>query len=141
MVRRIETIKGVTYLNQRRFEASISNFGIRRQKRIEVRKRFRLFDVVLVVGICFLLLFLSIEILAISKEKLSIMAKDRDIKYLKTTLDKIVYENDTYLDLIRSKVDSVTLKRIAYIDLGMIYPTENNIIYFDKSDTINVPIS
>lgn len=141
MIRGIETVKGNTYYNQRRFEASISNFGIRRQRQIEIRRRFKLFDVALVIGILFLALFLAVEIFAISKEKLSIMAKNRDIKFLEASLDRLVSENDNYLELIRNKVDITTLKRIAYIDLGMIAPTDKNIIYFDKSDTIDVPVS
>lgn len=141
MIKDIDIVKGVTYLNERRFEAAYTNFGIRRQRAIEFKKHCRIFDLVLIVGVIFLFLFLSVEIVTIFKGKLEIAAKDRDIKYLESTLDKILYENEVYYDLLRSKVDIDTLKRIAYIDLGMVAPTENNIIYFDKSDMQNVPIS
>ena len=124
-----------TYFNVRRFEDSIANKGIERQKRIAVRKRVKVFEILLVIMIVLVLLACLFMCGSIVYENIKIADKNKTIANLEVMLDKKKFENDNIVDDMKSTIKYDNLKMKAYLELNMITPTDKNVIYFDKSDS------
>ena len=124
-----------TYFNVRRFEDSIANKGIERQKRIAVRKRVKVFEILLVIMIVLTMLACLFMCGSIVYENIKIADKNKTIAELEVTLDKKKFDNDNIVDDMKSTIKYDNLKMKAYLELNMITPTDKNVIYFDKSDS------
>lgn len=123
------------YFDMRKFEDSISNAGIVKQKKMKIKRSLRIFDKLLVLIFIAILLFTAFVCIKVLFESLKIREKNKQISKLEVTLDKKILENDEMIDDIRGTVQGDNLKVKAYLDLNMVMPTEKNIIYFDKSDS------
>lgn len=128
-------VNGKDYFNMKRFEDSIGNKGIERQKRIAVRKNLRFLDTMLLIIFLLIMLVAAVIFGKILYENLKIREKNRQIVKLEALLDKKTFENSEMVDDIRDTIKNDNLKVKAYLDLNMVMPTEKNIIYFDKSDS------
>lgn len=128
-------VNGKDYFNMKRFEDSIGNKGIERQKRITVRKNLRFLDTMLLIIFLLIMLVAAVIFGKILYENLKIREKNKQIVKLEALLDKKTFENSEMVDDIRDTIKNDNLKVKAYLDLNMVMPTEKNIIYFDKSDS------
>lgn len=128
-------VNGKDYFNMKRFEDSIGNKGIERQKRIAVRKNLRFLDTMLLIIFLLIMLVAAVIFGKILYENLKIREKNKQIVKLEALLDKKTFENSEMVDDIRDTIKNDNLKVKAYLDLNMVMPTEKNIIYFDKSDS------
>lgn len=123
-----------TYFNMKRFEDSIDNMGIVRQKIIEKRRSMLIFDKILMIF--FLISFLIVIVIfgRIIYESLKIKEKSRQITKLEAMLNEKRFDRETIIEELKSGIKYDNLKAKAYLELNMITPTEKNIIYFEKDE-------
>ena len=122
------------YFDMQKFEDSIYNRVSIREKRISRRRKLRIVDKLLaVITIVLSIVFLSITGL-VAYISLAIKNKESNIKKLEKLLEKKVYDNKNAVISLKNEMRFDDIKMIAYLELNMITPTENNIIHFDKSD-------
>lgn len=123
-----------TYFNMKRFEDSIDNMGIVRQKIIEKRRSMLIFDKILMIF--FLISFLIVIVIfgRIIYESLKIKEKSKQITKLEAMLNEKRFDRETIIEELKSGIKYDNLKAKAYLELNMITPTEKNIIYFEKDE-------
>ncbi|MBO6134659.1 MAG: hypothetical protein J6O09_02670 [Lachnospiraceae bacterium] len=122
------------YFDMRKFENSIYNKEIIRERRINVRKKQKVLDNIVSF---FVVLFavISISMLAVlSYHYVKVAAIDRNIEKLEATLLDEKRKNEGEKKPLSKVVKYDELKMKAYLELNMILPTDKNTIYFDKSD-------
>lgn len=126
--------KNDTYFNMSRFENSIGNLGIEKQRMMETKKNIMLFDRLLFM--VFVVLFVAVVLLfaRIIYEDIKIRNGNHEIAKLEETLATTKSDGIKLMGNIKDGIKYDTLKAKAYLELNMITPTENNIIYFEKSD-------
>ena len=123
-----------TYFDMRKFENSIYNKEILRERRINVRKKQKVLDTILsVFVIVFSVAFLAISGM-IAYNYVRIARLDSQIKKLETLIESTKRKNETENESLDKIIKYDDLKMKAYLELNMILPTDKNIIYFDKSD-------
>ena len=122
------------YFNLQKFDDTIYNKPKIRAERIKRKKRIRIVDRLLVLTCIVLFVILSIYISAITMEQVKIFHKTNEIKKLETMLNAREKENAVRMDAIKSEIKFDDLKMKAYMEFNMVTPTENNIIYFDRTD-------
>ena len=123
------------YFDMRKFENSIYNRSLVREERIKARKRYKIFDRILVVVlIAAIIAFLSMS-LGIIYKNVMIGNKDVYIKKLENVLSERRYEMNNAASSLKTNIRFDEIKMKAYMELNMITPTEKNIISFDKSES------
>lgn len=122
------------YFNLQKFEDTIYNKPKIRAERIKRKKRIRIVDRLLVLACIVLFVILSLYISAITMEQVKIYHKTNEIKKLEIMLNAREKENAVRMDAIKSEIKFDDLKMKAYMEFNMVTPTENNIIYFDRTD-------
>lgn len=126
-------LKKNSYFNTVKFERYISNAGLLKEKRIARRKRNKVIDKILIIIAMMLAMLLMAVMIKLSMEYYTVYRLNSEIYSLENDIQKVVdNKSEKIHELIKNtKIDS--LKRKAYLDLNMITPTDNHIIYFDKS--------
>ena len=123
-----------TYFDMRKFENSIYNKEIIRERRINVRKKQKVLDTILsffvIVSFAALLTISGL----IAYNCIKIAKVDSQITKLETLISDVKRKNETGSESLDKIVKYDDLKMKAYLELNMILPTDKNIIYFDKSD-------
>lgn len=121
-----------SYFNMRRFENSINNYGIVREKTIIRESRFKYFEKIILSAIITLIIILIFVTGLIIHEVVLSRTYEKDIEELEITLDSTTMKNYKYFDNFRDKVEIDNIKKIAYLELDMITPSSENTIYFEK---------
>lgn len=126
---------GTSYFNMKKFEASIENRGIERQKRIAVKKKIIIVDRIIMCSILILFTACVIMFTRVGIQQIKTITKNNEILKLTEEYNAIKRSNDEISNGIKNNLKYDNLKMKAYMELNMITPTEKNIIYFDKSDS------
>lgn len=121
-----------SYLDIRRFEAIITKKAIKKQKEINSRKFLSVFDKVVISIIAILLIVFSFNLGGIVYENICYTLNNNKIYELQTSLSEKVNERKNIIAKLKENIDINDLRKKAYLDLGMVNPTDKNIIYFDK---------
>lgn len=121
-----------SYFNMRRFENSISNYDIVREKIVIRESRFKHFEKIVLSAIITLTITFIIIIGLIVHEIVLSKVYDNNINELEITLDMATMENYKYFDSFRDKIEIDNIKKVAYLELDMIAPSSENTIYFEK---------
>lgn len=124
-----------SYFNMKKFEDSILNKGIERQKKLLRRRVLRIVDIILVFIMLVLIFFLLFEGSRLLYSRLKVFKKDKNIENLNIMLRDKVNENDELLLGVNDRGLYEDIRTKAYLELNMITPTEKNIIYFDRTDS------
>ena len=122
------------YFNMQKFENSIYNRTITREKRIKTRKKLRVLDKMLTILTMFLIITFLVLATGILYRSIIIKSKTNEIKKLETILERKKYEKNNVVSTLKTEMKFDDIKMKAYMELNMITPTEKNIIRFDKSD-------
>lgn len=121
-----------SYFDMKRFENSISNSGIVREKTMYRESKLKHFEKIILSAIITLAItFIFIVGLAAHETILS-KTYDDNIKELEATLDMTTIRNYKYFDSFRDKIEIDNIKKVAYLELNMITPSSENTIYFEK---------
>lgn len=121
-----------SYFNMRRFENSISNYDIVREKIVIRESRFKHFEKIVLSAIITLAITFIIIIGLVVHEVVLSKVYDNNINELEITLDRTMMENYKYFDSFRDKIEIDNIKKVAYLELDMIAPSSENTIYFEK---------
>lgn len=123
-----------SYFDMRKFENSIYNKEIIRERRINVRKKQKVIDTIL----SFFVVVSAVALVTISTmiayNYLKVAKLDSQIAKLETIIENSRRKNEAEGESLDKIVKYDELKMKAYLELNMILPTGKNIIYFDKSD-------
>ena len=122
------------YFDMRKFENSIYNKEIIREKRINTRKKQKVVDNIITF---FVVVFsiVAIGLFAVIAYRYTKLATiNYQISKLENTIAVEKRKNEGDNRALDKEVRYDDLKMKAYLELNMISPTEKNIIYFDKSD-------
>lgn len=123
-----------SYFDAKRFENSIYNKTISRERRIVKRKKQKVIDNFIML----LVVITTIVAIAISTlvlyENIRVVSLDTKIAKLEKTLNEKKISMEQRNKELKDDVRYDNLKMKAYLELNMITPTDKNIIYFDKSD-------
>lgn len=122
------------YFDMRKFENSIYNKEILREQRINVRKKQKIVDNIIMMFFTICLTFAIIVSAMVAYHYIKIAGLDRQISKLELTLENERLKNESDRANLDKVVEYDDLKMKAYLELNMILPTDKNIIYFDKSD-------
>lgn len=122
------------YFNMKKFENSIYNKEIIRERRIEERKKQKVLDnVIAFFSILFVVMSISIFVV-LAYHYVMLARVDYQITRLENSIENERRKNEGDKRAFDQVVKYDDLKMKAYLDLNMILPTDKNIIYFDKSD-------
>lgn len=124
-----------TYFNMNKFEASIENRGVKRQKRIVVKRTIKVFDKITALLVLIVFIACAIMFARIGFQQVKAISKSNEILKLTSQYEEMKMSNDKILAGIKNNIKYDNLKMKAYMELNMITPTDKNIIYFDKSDS------
>ena len=123
-----------SYFDAKRFENSIYNKTISRERRIVKRKKQKVIDNFIML----LVVITTIVAIAISTlvlyENIRVVSLDTKIAKLEKILNEKKISMEQRNKELKDDVRYDNLKMKAYLELNMITPTDKNIIYFDKSD-------
>ena len=123
-----------SYFDMRKFENSIYNKEIVRERRIGIRKKQKIVDNI----ITFVVVIFSVMVLGlfgmIAYQSVKLATIDYQINKLEDTLASAIKNNEGESETLEKVVKYDDVKMKAYLELNMISPTDKNIIYFDKSD-------
>ena len=122
------------YFDRQRFEDSIYNRVITREKRINTRKKLKIADRLLIVVIVLMMIVFIALLSNIVYKSILVENGDKYIKRLESILERKIYENKNAVSSLKTNMKFDDIKMKAYMELNMITPTEKNIIHFDKSD-------
>ena len=122
------------YFDMQKFEDRIYNRVSEREKRIKKRRKLKVLDRLLAIIIVLLLAAFLVVFAGILYRSVAIKSQDNNIKRLKVTLEKKIYENKSVVSSLKNDMRFDDIKMKAYMELNMITPTEKNIIHFNKSD-------
>ena len=123
-----------SYFDMRKFENSIYNKEIARERRIGIRRKQKIVDNI----ITFVVVIFSVMVLGLfgmlAYQSVKLATIDYQINKLEDTLASAIKNNEGESETLEKVVKYDDLKMKAYLELNMISPTDKNIIYFDKSD-------
>lgn len=122
------------YFDMRKFENSIYNKEIIREKRINVRKKQKVLDNILTFFVAVLTIASMSLAFMLGYQYIKISGVDTEIKRLENAIETNRKKAEEISDSLDQVVKYDELKMKAFLDLNMILPTDKNIIYFDKSD-------
>lgn len=126
-------LKKKNYFNSVKFEKYISNANLLREKRIAKRNRNRIIDKILILIVMFLIVVMIAVVGKLVIESFSIYNLNKEIYSLENNVQKVIDDKNKKINELIKNTKVESLKRKAYLDLNMITPTNNHIIYFDKS--------
>lgn len=124
-----------TFFNMNRFEELVYNKNKLITKEKKKKKILKFFDIVLVAVAT--LSFCYFAFIAFSAMTCNVVLNNKsrmEIK-LEAELDSIKAKNKILMEDISNMIDKEYVKNVAYLRLSMFMPTEENIIYYKKTNS------